>query len=165
MFFQVVVSSAHVCGVSNCGRTPSTFSTVSTKTSIHVRISLHAHPQRTMTSQVLHTIGNLRSMIRSTQGSLWPSPFRLTTSEQEVRPRSPVNTCSHAPSHSELDIRGALWLSHRGVLWPAEVRLLPLRALSGPEPHRYLSLSAPVGFQPLPKKKTPALLSSGRWSW
>ena len=56
--FLAVVSSAHVCGVSNCGRTLSTFSTVPTKTSIHVRISLHAHPQRTLTSQVLHIIGN-----------------------------------------------------------------------------------------------------------
>ena len=59
---------------------------------------------------------------------------------------------SHAPSHSELDIRGTLWLSHRGILWPATVRLLPLRALSGPEPHRYLSLSARRVFN-TPKKK------------
>ena len=39
---------------------------------------------------------------------------------------------SHAPSHGELDIHGTLRPSHRGGVWVANVRLLPLRALSGP---------------------------------
>ena len=50
---RIVVTSTDVCGVSTCCRTLSAFS------NFYVWISSHKHPQRTLTSQVLHTIANL----------------------------------------------------------------------------------------------------------